>query len=135
MIEQLDADRAGFVPELRHFLQPKAQFQAGGIHHLGEQQGIGSPAAHQAPEDAIAHPRQRRLQHPAAQLAAAAIARQQQRLGEGAGGLGLLGQGRRGQWQGGKGARAAVMDGGRYLSVLQAAALVGGAGLGKGAIS
>jgi hypothetical protein len=44
------------------------------------------------------------------------------------GGVGVAGGGNGGGGKG-KGARAAVMDGGRYLSVLQAAALVGWAGL------
>ena len=53
-----------------------AQLEAGGVHHLGEQQGIGGPAAHQAAKNPIAHPRQRGLEHPAAQLAGRAIAGQ-----------------------------------------------------------
>ena len=78
VIKQLHTDRAGLAAQLLHLLQPEAQLQAGGVHHLGEQQGIGRPAPHQRPEDAIAHPRQGRLQHPAAQGAGCAVARELQ---------------------------------------------------------
>ena len=79
VVKQLHADRTGFSGELLHLLQPEAQLQAGGVHHLGEQQRIGGPAPHQAPKDAIAHPRQGRLQHPAAQGARRAPAGQLQK--------------------------------------------------------
>ena len=50
-----------------------------GRQDVGEQQRVGRPAPHQAAEDSIAHPCQRRLQHAAAQLTRGSIAGKLQR--------------------------------------------------------
>ena len=75
-IKQLHPHGPRLLAELFHLLAPVAQLQPRGIHHFGEQQGLGGPAAHQAAKNPIAHPRQRGLEHPAAQLAGRAIAGQ-----------------------------------------------------------
>ena len=76
VIEQLHANRPRLTGQLLHLLEAKTQLQAGGIHHLGEQQGFGGPAPHQLAKNPVAHPRQGGLQHPAGQLARRAPAGQ-----------------------------------------------------------
>ena len=59
VIKQLHANGALFCGQFLHLSPAMAHLKAGGIHHLGEQQGVRAPAAHQAAEDAIRHTSQR----------------------------------------------------------------------------
>jgi hypothetical protein len=45
-----------------------SHFEAGGIHHFGEEQGVRSPSSNQATKYPVAYPRKRRLQNTAPQL-------------------------------------------------------------------
>ena len=80
MVEQLNPDRTVFAAELADFLTPVPQLQAGGIDHFGEEQGIGCPTSNQASKDAVADPREWRLQHPAVQLSRRSTARELERI-------------------------------------------------------
>ena len=82
VVEQLHRHRPRLLPHQLQLGVAMAQLQAGGVDHLGVEQGVGGPAPHQAPEDPVTHPGQGRLEHPAGQGPAAARARQ----GEGSGG-------------------------------------------------
>ena len=59
VIKQLHANGAFFCGQFLHLPAAMAHLQAGGIHHLGEQQGIRAPAPHQAAEDSIRNTSQR----------------------------------------------------------------------------
>jgi len=59
-----------------------AALQAGGVNHLGEQQGLRRPTPYQGAEDPVAHTRQRRLKHAAIELAGYAPARPAQWRGQ-----------------------------------------------------
>jgi hypothetical protein len=55
-----------------------AQFEAGGVHHFGEQQGLVAPAPHEGAKDPIRHPGQGGLEHPTTQLARRAATLEEQ---------------------------------------------------------
>ena len=59
VIKQLHANGALFCGQFLHLSSAMAHLKAGGVHHLGEQQRVRAPAAHQAAEDAIRHTSQR----------------------------------------------------------------------------
>jgi len=74
VVEQLHRDRPALAGQSLELLTAVPPLQAGGVHHLRIEEGVGSPTAHEAPKDLVAHPRQGRLEHPAAELARLAAA-------------------------------------------------------------